>query len=91
VDVGRVAAGFEQREVHRVLASQKDTAGKAAAVTDDPKTLPVAFYVEVIRQTDTCRDKVGHGDLQSPFMTQTKGYDSIKSPGRSNPLMIKIA
>jgi hypothetical protein len=63
VDVGRVAAGFEQREVHRVLASQKGTAGQAAAVTDDPKTLPVAFDVEVIRQGDTCRDEIGHGDL----------------------------
>ena len=72
VDVGRVAAGFEQREVHRVLASQKGTAGKAAAVTDDPKALPVAFDVEVIRQADACRDKVGHGDLQSPFTTPNK-------------------
>jgi hypothetical protein len=48
MNVGCIAAGFEQREAQRVLASQKGTAGQAAAVMDDPKTLPVAFDVEVI-------------------------------------------
>ena len=72
MDVRCIAARFEQREVQRVLASQKGTAGQAAAVTDDPKTLPVAFDVEVIWQADTCRDKIGHGNLPRLFQIINK-------------------
>ena len=67
-----VVTGFEQREVQCVLASQKGTADEAATVTDDPKTLPVAFDVEVIRQADTCRDKIGHGNLPRLFQILNK-------------------
>ena len=67
VDVGAVVTGFEQREAQCILASQKGSAGEAAAVTDDPITPPVTFDVEVIGWTDTCRDKIVHGDSQSLF------------------------
>jgi hypothetical protein len=53
MNVSAVATGFEQREALCVLASQKGAAGEAAAVTDDPITLPVTFDVEVIGWADT--------------------------------------
>jgi hypothetical protein len=89
MDVGYIAAGFEQREAQRVLASQKSTAGQAAAVTDDPKTLPVAFDVEVIRQADTCRDKIGHAICQDCFRSSIKCPNLIRFLARSFPLLIK--
>ena len=67
VDVGSVATGFEQREAHCVLASHKGAAGEAAAITDDPETLPVTFDVEVVGRADTYREEIGHGDLARLF------------------------
>jgi hypothetical protein len=72
VDVGSVATGFEQREVQRVLASQKGAASEARAIADDPITLPVALDVEVVGRADTYRDETRHGDLQNAFMIPNK-------------------
>jgi hypothetical protein len=58
VDVGVVAAGFEQREMFRVLAGQECAAGEAAAIAGDPITLAVALDVEVIGSAHKFRDKM---------------------------------
>jgi hypothetical protein len=69
MDVGAVAAGFEQRETYRVLAGQEGAASQAVALASDPITLPVAFYVEVVGRADTLRDKTGHCDNNVSFTT----------------------
>jgi hypothetical protein len=74
VDVGAVAAGFEQRETYRVLAGQECAAGEAAAIAGDPITLAVALDVEVIGRADKFRDKSGHCDYGVCFMTPNKSY-----------------
>ena len=74
VDVGAVAAGFEQRETYRVLAGQECAAGEAAAIAGDPITLAVALDVEVIGSAHKFRDKSGHCDYGVCFMTPNKSY-----------------
>ena len=74
VDVGAVAAGFEQRETYRVLAGQECAAGEAAAIAGDSITLAVALDVEVIGRADKFRDKSGHCDYGVCFMTPNKSY-----------------
>jgi len=74
VDVGVVAAGFEQREMFRVLAGQECAAGEAAAIAGDPITLAVALDVEVIGSAHKFRDKSGHCDYGVCFMTPNKSY-----------------
>jgi hypothetical protein len=74
VDVGAVAAGFEQREMYRVLAGQECAASEAAAVAGDPITLAVALDVEVIGSAHKFRDKSGHCGYGVCFMTPNKGY-----------------
>ena len=74
VDVGAVAAAFEQGEMFRVLAGQECAAGEAAAVAGDPITLAVALDVEVIGSADKFRDKNGHCDYGVCFMTLNKSY-----------------
>jgi hypothetical protein len=67
VDVGSVATGFEQREAQCVLASQKGATSEAAAIADDPETLPVTSDVEIVGRADTYREEIGHGDLPRLF------------------------
>ena len=74
VDVGVVAAGFEHREMFRVLAGQECAAGEAAAIAGDPITLAVALDVEVIGSAHKFRDKSGHCDYGVCFMTPNKSY-----------------
>jgi hypothetical protein len=74
VDVGAVAAGFEQRKTYRVLAGQECAAGEAAAVAGDPITLAVALDVELIGTADKFGDKSGHCDYGICFMTPNKSY-----------------
>jgi hypothetical protein len=74
VDVGSVATGFEQREAQCVLASKKGATSEAAAIADDPETLPVTFDVEVVGRADTYREEIGHGDCRDCFTTSTKKF-----------------
>ena len=92
VDVGSVATGFEQREAQCVLASQKGATSEAAAIADDPETLPVTFDVEVVGRADAYREEIGHGDLPGLFHDpQQKSSELIIFLARSNALLIKMA
>ena len=89
--MGSVATGFEQREAHCVLASHKSAAGKAAAIADNPETLPVTFDVEVVGRADAYREEIGHCDLPRLFHDpQQKGPDPIIFLARFTPLLIKV-
>jgi hypothetical protein len=60
VNAGAVAADFEQRKAHRILAGEKGAAGEAAAVARDPAALPTTFDVEMVGRTDRLRNKTRH-------------------------------